>query len=132
MTRPTSPQTTHELTKAFLYFRTASTAILNLHPLIEYNQECIEGILNTTMPGPGQSPTLVAYRNESDQYQADLAVWEDRLLEATLDLVHWLAVRSLGRELPREILGMIGRELETWDGGLPPLRVTRGDYDWRL
>ncbi len=53
------------------------------------------------------------YVAEMERLQLDLEVWENRLVEAGLGLVDWLAVRTLGRGLPGEILGMVKGELET-------------------
>jgi len=106
---PISPSTTnHELTKSFLFFRTAFHAVRQAKSLIRCTRSHSQFLhLN------GDFNPHVDYVAEMERLQLDLEVWENRLVEAGLGLVDWLAVRTLGRGLPGEILGMVKGELET-------------------
>lgn len=64
----------------------------------------------------------MACEKKLEQQRRDLEVWEERFLDAGLEMVNWAAVRALGRGLPGEILGLVGWELGRGEMELPELR----------
>ncbi len=119
MTMTKSPPSTfqHELTKAFLFLRTCIIAITNTEVQIQSTKAYVQW--NSVN---GNYNEHMAYATELETQQRDLGLWEDRWAEAGVGLISWVVMRSLGRSLPMEILGMVGRELRRGDMELPPLR----------
>lgn len=116
MTESPTPTFQQELNKAFLFLRTCVAAIQDTEGKIESTKPYIQwnsahGIYDEHM----------AYEAELQSHQRDLALWEDRRAEAAVGVISWIAIRSLGRSLPVEILGMVGKELRRGDRELPPL-----------
>lgn len=103
--------------KAFLFLRTCITAVANTGIHIESAKARIQWSL-----GKGNYHEHWAYEAEMRSQQRDVEIWEDRWAEAGVGLVGWIAFRSLGRRLPVEILGIVGKELRRGDMELPPLR----------
>ena len=47
------------------------------------------------------------YQAEQDKEEEEMRKWEARLAQAGAQIVDWAAKRSLGKWLPREIVGII-------------------------
>ncbi|KAL2056179.1 hypothetical protein ABVK25_003822 [Lepraria finkii] len=97
------PNPTHELNSSFLYLTTASIAVKNTKAQIK-----------STTPYVCWSPvTNDYYANLKTQEQLDgeeeeLKKWEERFVQAGLQIVDCVAKRETGRWLPAEILGIVG------------------------
>lgn len=106
----------HELMKAFLFLRTATIIVTSTKPQIEHTRYLIDfSAMN------GHHRDYVAYQAELESQQTDLELWEKRWVEAGVGLVDWVAIRSVGRSLPVEILGTVGMELRRGEMELAPL-----------
>jgi hypothetical protein len=105
---------THELTKAFLFLRTASTAITNLKTQVESTKACCRW--NSVN---GNYNEHWAYEEELATQEKDLEVWETRYAQAGAGLVNWTAKVKTGNWLPAEIFGMIGEMLYSHGMDLP-------------
>ncbi|CAD6567451.1 MAG: hypothetical protein ASARMPREDX12_005841 [Alectoria sarmentosa] len=110
------PDPTQNLKAAFLFVRTASTAVSNLTAQIESTKAYI------------QYSSQNGHYNEHTVYEAqleielrDLKMWEGRLVEAGVGVVNWAAKVRAGRWLPGEILGMIGQRMQKNDLVLPEI-----------
>ena len=113
--QPTSDPT-HNLTSAFLFLRTASTAVTNLTTQIASTKSFIQ-----SNSQPARHREHMAYEAQLEAESRDLETWEARLVQAGVGFVNWVAKVRTGRWLPGEILGMIGEELRRDDGlVLPP------------
>ena len=118
MTTHTDP-IQHELTKAFLFLRTASTAVTNLQAQLKSaNQSFAQHFAGYYQSYPATFEALLQDEGLEKQY---LAVWEERWVEAGVGLIDWVATGKIGRGLPREILGMVEMELRRGEMQLPPL-----------
>ena len=93
----------HELTKTYLFLRTAHTAVANLSPLVAsakaYGQQW-----NSMHFTDGE---LTTYTTRLEEQERDLRVWTGRLDEAQVGLVDWAARRELERALLEEILDIV-------------------------
>ena len=103
-----SPTTTRlsparELTKAFLFLRTVSTAVANTKKDIKSTEAYV--LYNSIN---GNYNEHVEYQAELDKEEEELRKWEARFVQAAVQIVDWTAKISLGKWLPREIIGIIG------------------------
>lgn len=103
-----NPNPNHNLTSAYLFLRTASTAVTNL------TAQTASTKASLSQPGPDsvrqhqhQQHMMTAYEAEA----RDLALWEARLVQAGVGVVNWVAKVRTGRWLPGEILGMVAEFL---------------------
>ncbi len=113
MPSPSDP--THNLTAAFLFLRTASIAVTNLTTQIESTKAYIR--FNSQSGYYNE----LTYEAGLEKELRDLKMWEARLAQAGVGVVHWAAKVRTGRWLPGEILGMIGEELRKNDLVLPEI-----------
>lgn len=111
---PSASNPTHNLTAAFLYLRTASTAVTNLAAQIESTKAYIQ--YDSQLWYYSEH---TAYRAQLETEMRDFQMWETRLVEAGVGVVNWAAKVRMGRWLPGEILGMIGERLQKDDMVLP-------------
>ena len=102
------------LTAAFLFLRTASTAVTHLTAQIESTKAYMQYI-----SGHDYCNVQIAYKAQCQAESQDLKIWEARLVQAGLGVVNWAAKARTGRWLPGEILGMIGERLQKDDLVLP-------------
>ena len=97
---------TRELTKAFLFLRTATAAIKNLKAQIKSTDAYIQyNSIN------GNYTEHCAYQAEQDEQEKDLKIWERRYAQAGAGLVHWMVKIKLGKFLPGEIVNLIAKML---------------------
>ena len=104
----------HNLTAAFLFLRTASTAVANLTTEIESAEAMTEF--------RAQGRCFLGIDGERARLEAasrELEMWEARLVQAGVGVVNWAAKVRMGQWLPEEILGMIGERLRKRDLVLP-------------
>lgn len=92
----------HELTKAFLFLRTASTAVKNLEVQVESTK--VYSHWNSVNSNYSVS---CAYSDEVTVQEQDLKTWETRYAHAGAGPVNWTAKMKIGRWLPAEIVGII-------------------------
>ena len=104
-----SPPTTYpplnpppENTKAFLFLRTASTAITNTNEQIKSSEAYI-----TYNSINGNYSDHMYYEERQREEERELKKWEARFMQAAVQIVDWTAKISLGKWLPREIVGII-------------------------
>lgn len=114
MPLPSSP--TQNLTAAFLFLRTASTAVTNLTAQTESTKAYIQNNSQN-----GHHKEHLAHGAQLDTELRDLRTWEARLVQAGMGLVNWAAKVRTGRWLPGEILGLVGERLRTDDLVLPEI-----------
>ena len=114
MSSPLDLNPTYEVTKAFLFLRTASTAVTNLRTQIESTKAYIQWNL------------VNRYYNEHMANEAQLGTderelksWETRLVHVGAVLVNWTAKVKTGKWLPAGIVGIIGEMLYSSDLDLP-------------
>lgn len=105
-----SDPTTHDLTAAFLFLRTASTAVTNLTTQIESTKAYIQYDSQN-----GYYSEHMGHEAQLEMELQDLRMWEARLVKAGVGFVNWAAKVRTGRWLPGEILGMIGESLREND-----------------
>lgn len=110
------PSVNHELMKAFLFLRTTTIIVTSTKSQIEHSRYLIEFSGKN-----GDHTNYIAYQNELDSQERDLELWEKRWVEAGVELVNLVAIRTVGRSLPREILGMVEMELRRGEMELAPL-----------
>ena len=91
-----------ELMSAFLFLRTASTAVNNMHKIIQSTESCI---LYASANGDYGYHTELAESLRKEQ--AEVEKWKERLVEAQVGFVDWSARQILHEPLPAEILLMI-------------------------
>ena len=92
-----------ELTKAYLFLRTADSAVTNLRSQIKSTKAYI--LWNSVN---GYYNAHVAYEEELEVEERDLETWQKRLLEGQIGLIEWAAIRARrGKRLPPELLNMI-------------------------
>ena len=113
---PLSSSPSYNLTAAFLFLRTASTAVTNLTTQIESTKACIQYSSQT-----GCYKEHLAYEAQLETELRDLETWEARLVQAGMGVVNWAAKVRTGRWLPGEILGMVGERLHKNDLVLPEI-----------
>lgn len=113
---PSSTNPTCNLKAAFLFLRTASTAVTNLTTQIESTKAYIQ--YNSQNGNYNQH---IAYEAQLETEMRDLRLWEARLVQAGVGVVNWAAKVRTGRWLPEEILGMIGERLQKNDLVLPEI-----------
>ncbi|KAM0795570.1 hypothetical protein BDR22DRAFT_894105 [Usnea florida] len=114
---PCAPTRTHNLTAAFLFLRTASTAVTNLTAQIASTKASLQSRTQINH----HAETITYHTTQLETEQRDLKMWEARLVEAGVGVVNWVAKERLGeRWLPGEILGMIGERLRGDDGLVLP------------
>ena len=96
----------HELMKAFLFLRTAFTAVTNMWKIVKSTKACI---LYASVNGD------YAYHCELEESleneTADVERWKMRLVEAQIGFIDWYARVELRKPLPPEIVQMIGHTL---------------------
>lgn len=109
-----SSNPTRNLTAAFLFFRTASTAVTNLTTQIASTKAYIQ--YNSQK---GHYNEHIAHEARFEAESRDLRMWEARLVHAGVGVVDWAARVRTGRWLPGEILGMIGERLRRNELALP-------------
>lgn len=114
MSSPLDLNPTYEVTKAFLFLRTASTAVTNLGTEIESTKAHIQwnsvnGYYNEHMANEAQLETE----------RRELKLWETRFVHAGAGLVNWTAKVKTGKWLPAEIVGIVGEMLYSSDLDLP-------------
>lgn len=98
---PSQPLDSHqELVKAFLFLRTAFTAVQNMAQILQATDASLAN-------APLEYYHYAEYKRDDEKAQLDL--WQDRLLEAQIGLIHWVARSTLRKSnaLPPEILRMI-------------------------
>jgi hypothetical protein len=100
------PSPSYELTSAFLYLRTCSVAIENTKAQIK----------STTAyacwtPVSSNYYSKLSAPEQLDEEEEELKVWEERFVQAGLQIVDYVAKRETGRWLPAEILGIVGQFL---------------------
>lgn len=105
-----SSDPTHNLTAAFLFLRTASTAVTNLTTQTESTKAYIQYDSQN-----GYHSEHMGHEAQLETELQDLKMWEARLVEAGVGFVNWAAKVRTGRWLPGEILGMIGESLREND-----------------
>ena len=92
----------YEMTKAFLFLRTASTAITNTKEQIKSSEAYI-----TYNSINGNYSDHMYYEERQREEEKELKKWEARFVQAAVQIVDWTAKISLGKWLPREIIGII-------------------------
>ena len=101
---PTTPlNPARELTKAFLFLRTASTAITNTKAEIKGTEAYV--LYNSVN---GNYAEHCYYQEQQDKEEEELRKWEGRFVLAGTQIVDWAAKICLGKWLPREIVGIVG------------------------
>ena len=111
-----SPSPSYELTSAFLYLRTCSVAIRNTKAQIK-----------STTAYASWRPVISNYYSklnaleQLDEEEEELKVWEERFVQAGLQIVDCVAKRETGRWLPAEMLGIVGQFLR--DDGIGLKRI---------
>ena len=97
-----------ELTKAYLFLRTADSAVTNLKSQIKSTKAYIQW--NSVN---GYYTAHMAREEEMEKEERDLEKWQERLLEGQIGLLEWAAIHALrGRRLPPEMLNMITTRLK--------------------
>lgn len=96
-------QASRELEKAYLFLRTAHSAVSNLNIQIFSTEAHIQwNIMH------GRHSMHGKYEQQLETEERDLKLWKVRLLAAHVGLVEWAACRAMrGRILPPEIVEMI-------------------------
>ncbi|KAL9131254.1 MAG: hypothetical protein Q9175_006805, partial [Cornicularia normoerica] len=107
---PLSANSTQNLTAAFLFLRTASTAVTNLTSQIESTKADIQ---HTSLNG--HYTEHIAYEAQLETELRDLKMWKARLVQAGVGVVNWATKVRTGRWLPEEILRMIAGWLQEND-----------------
>ena len=102
-TTPLNP--TRELTKAFLFLRTASTAVTNTTAQLAGTKDYVQYYSNSV---DGYYIKYCRYQEKQAKEEEELKKWEVRLVHAGVQIVDWAAKLSLGKWLPREIIEIIG------------------------
>ena len=93
----------HELTKAYLFLRTAHSAVTNLSIQVKSTTAYVKW--NSVN---GYYTEHVAYQEKLDTEERDLEIWQERLLEGQVGFLDWAAIRAMkGKRLPPELLGLI-------------------------
>lgn len=98
--QPVDPN--HELTKAFLFLQTASTAVEGMAQIVKATDDyMIHAALD-------YNPLFDLHDKRTDEKE-QLDMWKERLLEAQVGFVDWAARRALrpGLALPSEILKIV-------------------------
>ncbi|CAF9913802.1 hypothetical protein IMSHALPRED_001449 [Imshaugia aleurites] len=113
---PSSSTPTHNLNAAFLFLRTASTAVTNLTTQIESTKAYI--LYNSQH---GYYNEHIKHESQLEAEVRGLRMWEARLVEAGVGVVDWAAKVRTGKWLPGEILSMIGERLKGNDLVLPEI-----------
>ena len=88
-----TPIPTHNLKAAFLFLRTASTAVTNLTVQIDSTKASIQSKLQNGH----HTESLTYYTTQLETEQRDLKMWEARLVQAGVGVVNWAAKVRLGR-----------------------------------
>lgn len=91
-----------ELMKAYLFLRTASTAVTNMTTIVKSTESCI---LYASLNGYYGYHCELAESLEKEK--ADVERWKERLLEAQTGFVDWYTRLAMEKPLPPEILQMI-------------------------
>lgn len=101
----------NELVKAYLFLRTADSAVANLNIQIASTKAFIQW--NSLH---GYYSNRMNYQNQLGIEERDLKLWKVRLLEGQVGFVEWAACRAMGgKRLPPEILESIRKMLiSTW------------------
>lgn len=105
----------HELKKAFLFLRTASTAVTNLKAQVESTKE-------STKPYSHWNETYRVHRDYEEALavlEKDLKVWERRYAQAGRGLINWAVKVRTGSWLPAELVDIIEKMLYNKDLDLP-------------
>ena len=96
----------HELAKAFLFLRTAFTAVINTRKIAKSTESCI---LYASVNGD------YAYHCELqeslEKETADVERWKQRLIEAQIGFIDWYTRAELDTALPAEIMNIIKDKL---------------------
>ena len=101
----------HGITSSLLYLTTCSVAIKELGAQISGTASYMQW--NSVN---GNYEAHCEYQEQQDREEAELKVWKERRVQAELQIVDCVAKLRMGRWLPPEILGMVGRYLREDDG----------------
>ena len=103
MTREASLLNKRELVKALLFLRTASTAVSSLRQIVQGSKAFIDKT-DLVDDHNYHRQLLQNLRDEENM----LLIWDERLFGARLELIHLASKIAIGKQLPVEILTMIG------------------------
>ncbi|KAL9098303.1 MAG: hypothetical protein Q9163_006014 [Psora crenata] len=97
----------YELNKAYLFLRTAHAAVSSLDTQKQATQACI---LYANVNGDYNYHMQL--EDELEQQETDLEIWQERLIDAQVGLVDWVARRELKRGLPLEMLFLLREKID--------------------
>lgn len=95
-------QPSRELIKAYLFLRTADSAVSNLSTQIVSTKAHMQW--NSLH---GRFSMHASYEQQLESEERDLKLWRERLLDGYVGFVEWAACRAIRRRLPPEIVEII-------------------------